>query len=141
QDFALIRTGECNAATDGTALEGLRVAQVRVLFTFPPYYPSPFNAAKPLAYIEWFTLFSRPEANSGLYLVRRSTRRHLPYVEIIELDRIARNCFLVPRSGAGQTDRSWTTEVVTDLCPAFYFNPHLDLHTFCMFKLNQRDCI
>ncbi|KAF8181120.1 RNA ligase-domain-containing protein [Mycena galopus ATCC 62051] len=132
QEIALIHTGKCNAATDGTALEGLRVAQVRVLFTFPPYYPSPFNAAKPLAYIEWFTPFSRPEANSGLYLVRRSTRQHLPYAEIIELDRIARNCFLVPRSEAGQTDRSWTTEAVTDLCPAFYFNPHLDLHTFSL---------
>ncbi|KAF7348894.1 hypothetical protein MVEN_01409600 [Mycena venus] len=51
-DFALIRTGERNAVTDGTALEGLRVAQVRVLFSLPSYYSAPFNAAKPLAYIE-----------------------------------------------------------------------------------------
>ncbi|KAJ6454809.1 hypothetical protein C8R45DRAFT_1188877 [Mycena sanguinolenta] len=141
QDFALIRTGERNAVTDGTALEGLRVAQVRALFTFPAYYPSPFNTAKPLAYIEWFTPFSRPEAASNLYVIRRSTRRHLPYAEIVELDRIARNCFLVPRSGTGATDRRWTTEAVTELCPAFYFNPDLDLHTFCMFKLDQRNCI
>ncbi|KAJ6572664.1 hypothetical protein B0H10DRAFT_2237407 [Mycena sp. CBHHK59/15] len=61
QDFALIRTGERNPVTDGTAFEGLRVAQVRVLFKFPTYYPSPFNTAKPLAYVEWFTPFSRPE--------------------------------------------------------------------------------
>ncbi|KAF7367105.1 hypothetical protein MSAN_00970100 [Mycena sanguinolenta] len=134
QDFALIRTGERNAVTDGTALEGLRVAQVRVLFSFPPYYPAPFNTAKPLAYIEWFTPFSRPEADSNLYVVRRSTRQHLPYAEIIELDRIARNCFLIPRSGVGKTDRRWTTEAVVDLCPAFYFNPHLDLHTFLYAK-------
>ncbi|KAJ6617198.1 hypothetical protein B0H10DRAFT_1686481, partial [Mycena sp. CBHHK59/15] len=94
--FTLIRTGERNAVTDGTALECLRVAQVRVLFTFPPYYPAPFNMAKPLAYIEWFTLFLPPEAGSNLHVVRRSTRRHLPYGEIVELDQIARNCFLVP---------------------------------------------
>ncbi|KAJ6585887.1 hypothetical protein B0H19DRAFT_1060069 [Mycena capillaripes] len=31
-DFALIRTGERNAFTDGTALAGLRVAQVKVIF-------------------------------------------------------------------------------------------------------------
>ncbi|KAJ7646307.1 hypothetical protein DFH06DRAFT_1270854 [Mycena polygramma] len=141
QDFALIRTGEPNAITDGTALEGLRVAQVRVLFSFPAYYPAPFNTAKPLAYVEWFTPFSRPERDSNLYVVRRSTRRHLPYGEIIDLDRIARNCFLVPRSEAGSTDRRWTTEAVTNLCPAFYFNPHLDTHTFCMVKLNQAGCI
>ncbi|KAJ7099271.1 hypothetical protein B0H15DRAFT_920171 [Mycena belliarum] len=96
QDFALVRTGEVNAVTDGTALEGLRVAQVRVLFKFPSYYPAPFNTAKPLAYVEWFTPFSRPEVVSGLFIVHRSSRNHRPYAELIELDRIARNCFLVP---------------------------------------------
>ncbi|KAJ7477594.1 hypothetical protein FB451DRAFT_1032957 [Mycena latifolia] len=141
QDFALVRTGEANAVTDGTALEGLRVAQVRVLFKFPSYYPAPFNTAEPLAYVEWFTPFSRPEANSDLFVVRRSTRQQRPYAELIELDRIARNCFLVPRSGAGTTDRKWTSEAVTELCPSFYFNPHLDAHTFCMVKLGQRNCI
>ncbi|KAK7059284.1 hypothetical protein R3P38DRAFT_3303354 [Favolaschia claudopus] len=141
QDFALIRTGERNTTTDGTALEGLRVAQVRVLFKFPSYYPAPFNTAKPLAYIEWFTPFSRPEPASGMYVVRRSTRRHLPYAEIVELDRIARNCYLVPRSEAGATNRRWSSEAVTDLCSTFYFNPHLDYHTFCMVKLNQFNSI
>jgi hypothetical protein len=141
QDFALIRTGEPNPVTDGTALEGLRVAQVRVLFSFPSYYPAPFDTAKPLAYIEWFTPFSRLEPGSDFYVVRHSTRQRRPYAEIVELDRIARNCFLSPRSGAGKTDRRWTTEAVADLCPVFYFNPHLDLHTFCMLKLDQRGCI
>ncbi|KAJ7845794.1 hypothetical protein B0H13DRAFT_1647159 [Mycena leptocephala] len=51
-------------------------AQVRVLFSFPLYYPAPFNTAKPLAYIEWFTPFSRPEQGSESYVVRRSTRQH-----------------------------------------------------------------
>ncbi|KAJ6578570.1 hypothetical protein B0H19DRAFT_896455, partial [Mycena capillaripes] len=82
QDFALIRTGEVNAVTDGTALEA--------------YYPALFNTAKPLAYTEWFTPFTCPEPESNLYVLWRSTRRHLPYAEIVDLDRIARNCFLVP---------------------------------------------
>ncbi|KAJ6474142.1 hypothetical protein C8R45DRAFT_760671, partial [Mycena sanguinolenta] len=113
QDFALIRTGERNVVTDGTVLEGLRVAQVRVFFTFPPYYP-PFNTAKPLVYIEWFTPFSRAEAASNVYVVRRSAWRNLPYAEIFKLDRIARNCVLVPRSGTGVTERRWTIEAVTE---------------------------
>ncbi|KAJ6605117.1 hypothetical protein B0H10DRAFT_1820855, partial [Mycena sp. CBHHK59/15] len=141
QDFALIRTGERNPVTDGTALEGLRVAQVRVLFKFPTYYPSPFNTAEPLAYVDRFTPFSRPEVNSDLFVVRRSSRQQRPYTELIDLDRIARNCFLVPRSGIGTTDRRWTSKTVTELCPSFYFNPHLDTHTFCMLKLGQRGCI
>ncbi|KAJ6578353.1 hypothetical protein B0H19DRAFT_931209, partial [Mycena capillaripes] len=141
QDFAHIQTGEVNAVTDGTALEGLRVAQVKVLFSFPAYYPAPFSTTKPLAYIEWFTPFACPEPGSNLYVLQHSTRRHPPYAEIVDLDRIARNCFLVPRSEAGNTDRRWASEAITQLCPAFYFNPHLDAHTFCMLKLDQRNCI
>ncbi|KAJ6545342.1 hypothetical protein B0H19DRAFT_955423 [Mycena capillaripes] len=141
QDFALVRTGEANSVTDGTALAGLRVAQVRVLFTMPPYFPAPFNTAGPFAYVEWFTPFSRPEPNSNFYVLRRSTRRHQPYGEIIDVDRIARNCFLVPRSERGLTDTRWTTENAKELCSAFYFNPYLDTHTFCMVKLNQFGCI
>ncbi|KAJ7674410.1 hypothetical protein B0H17DRAFT_1207991 [Mycena rosella] len=67
QDFALICMGEANPVTDGTALEGLRVAQVRVLFDFPVFYPAQSATSKPLAYIEWFTPFSRPEADSDLH--------------------------------------------------------------------------
>jgi hypothetical protein len=134
QDFALVRTGEVNSLTERTALAGLRVAQVRVLFTMPTYYPAPFSTAGPLAYVEWFTPFSRPEGNSDLYVLRRSTRRQQPYGEIIDVDRIARNCFLVPRSERGLTDTRWTTENAKELCSAFYLNPHLDTHTFCMLR-------
>ncbi|KAJ7882418.1 hypothetical protein B0H14DRAFT_3082501 [Mycena olivaceomarginata] len=130
QDFPLVRTGEVNSVTEGTALAGLRVAQVRVLFTMPSYFPAPFNTAGPLAYVEWFTPFSRPEPNSNFYVLRRSTRRQRPYGEIIDVDRITRNCFLVPRSERGPTDTRWTTENAKELCSAFYLNPHLDTHTF-----------
>ncbi|KAF7363212.1 hypothetical protein MVEN_00674000 [Mycena venus] len=38
-DFALVRTGEPNPLTEGTALSGLRVAQVKVIFELPKHYP------------------------------------------------------------------------------------------------------
>ncbi|KAF8194910.1 hypothetical protein K438DRAFT_1968863 [Mycena galopus ATCC 62051] len=67
QDFALVRTGEVNSLTEGTALAGLRVAQARVLFTMPTYYyHAPFNTAGPLAYVEWFPPFSRPDKQRSL---------------------------------------------------------------------------
>ncbi|KAF7328214.1 hypothetical protein MVEN_02561100 [Mycena venus] len=46
-DFALVRTGEPNPLTEGTALSGLRVAQVKVIFELPKHYP--VKRGKPLA--------------------------------------------------------------------------------------------
>ncbi|KAJ6552943.1 hypothetical protein B0H19DRAFT_1210996 [Mycena capillaripes] len=77
-DFALIRT-------DGTALAGLRVAQVKVIFQVPSYYP---GKKGPLAYIEWFTPLRTPDPLDGYYHLTRSSRQHGPYAEIIMVDRI-----------------------------------------------------
>ncbi|KAJ7160307.1 hypothetical protein C8R46DRAFT_830620, partial [Mycena filopes] len=97
-DFALVKTGEANRFTDGTALHGLRIAQVRVIFQLPGHYP--VKSTQPLAYIEWFTPLRAPDDVDGYYHVTRSTRRitHMdgPYAEIIPVDRIVRNAMLVP---------------------------------------------
>ncbi|KAJ7135978.1 hypothetical protein C8R44DRAFT_530934, partial [Mycena epipterygia] len=93
-DFALIRTGEVNPLTAGTALQGLRVAQVKVIFKLPSHYP--FKSAVPLAYIEWFTPLRTPDTLDGYYHLTRSTRQHGPYAEVITADRIVRNAMLIP---------------------------------------------
>ncbi|KAJ6489418.1 hypothetical protein DFH09DRAFT_856707, partial [Mycena vulgaris] len=80
-DFALIRTGEENTLTAGTALAGLRVAQVKVIFKLPSHYP--VKSVVPLAYIEWFTPLRTPDSLDGYYHLTRSTRSHRPYAEII----------------------------------------------------------
>ncbi|KAF7371492.1 hypothetical protein MVEN_00003800 [Mycena venus] len=49
-DFALVRTGEDNDKTAGTALQGLRVAHVKVLFQIPKVYR--LHTSHPLAYVE-----------------------------------------------------------------------------------------
>ncbi|KAJ7195819.1 hypothetical protein GGX14DRAFT_376655 [Mycena pura] len=124
-DFALIRTGEQNAFTAGTALEGLRVAQVKVIFKAPAHYP--IDSVVPLAYIEWFTPLRTPDTLDGYYHLTRSSRRHGPYAEIISADRIVRNAMLIPQKWGD--DR------------AFLLNSHSDSHAFCLYKLGYRDCL
>ncbi|KAJ7447660.1 hypothetical protein FB451DRAFT_1535820, partial [Mycena latifolia] len=110
-DFALVRTGELNEKTDGTALHGLRVAHVKVLFQLPQVYG--LHTAHPLAYVEWYTPFSTPDPVTGLFTLKRSTRNNHVYGEIIGVDRIVRNCHLLPKFGR-KKDSSWTTENVVE---------------------------
>ncbi|KAJ7673082.1 hypothetical protein DFH06DRAFT_1319290 [Mycena polygramma] len=87
-DFALVRTGEeLNSKTDGTALHGLRVAHVKVLFQLLEIYG--LCTAHPLAYVEWYTPFGVPDPVSGLFTIRRSTRNNHAYGAIIGVDRIS----------------------------------------------------
>lgn len=122
-----------------TMQTGLRVAQVRVLFKLPAVYGIKSN--QPLAYIEWFTpLGAQLEVASDMYTVTRSTRMHRVYAEIIEVDRIARNCHLVPKYGRVKP-RSWSSTNVADLCSSFFVNDKKDPHMFCMLKLGKYGCI
>ncbi|KAJ6560916.1 hypothetical protein B0H10DRAFT_1966807 [Mycena sp. CBHHK59/15] len=120
-DFALVRTGEENVKTDGTALHGLRVAHVKVLFQLPEVYG--LRTAHPLAYVEWYTPFGVPDPVSGLFTIRRSTRNNHVYGEIIGVDRIVRNCHLLPKYGR-KKDSTWTTDNVVERCTAFFPNPY-----------------
>ncbi|KAJ7748268.1 hypothetical protein DFH07DRAFT_775728 [Mycena maculata] len=45
-DFALVKTAEANPFTDGTALQGLRVTQVRVILQLPAHYPIKSNPSR-----------------------------------------------------------------------------------------------
>ncbi|KAJ7084764.1 hypothetical protein B0H15DRAFT_951261 [Mycena belliarum] len=128
-DFALVKTAEANLFTDGTALHGLRIAQVHVIFQLPQHYP--IKSLQPLAYIEWFTPLRAPNDVDGYHHVTRSTRKILgrdgPYAEVIPIDRIVRNAMLIPQKW-GQDSK-------------FCVNSHIDGHSFCMFKLNYKDCL
>ncbi|KAJ7193265.1 hypothetical protein GGX14DRAFT_593074 [Mycena pura] len=133
-DFALVRTGEPNEKTDGTALHGLRVAQVKVLFQLPRVYG--LRTAHPLAYVEWYTPFSTPDPISGLYTVKRSTRNNHIYGEIIGVDRIVQNCHLLPKFGR-KKDSTWTSQNVVQKCTTFFPSPYSDIHSFCLFRVGK----
>ncbi|KAJ7436127.1 hypothetical protein FB451DRAFT_1344679 [Mycena latifolia] len=124
-DFALVRTAESNQFTAGTSLQGLRVAQVKVIFKLSSHYP--VKSQSPLAYIEWFTPLKTPDATDGYYHISRSTRQHQPYAEIITADRIVRNAMLIPLK--------WGED------KAFFLNSHSDAHAFCTFKLGYRNAL
>ncbi|KAJ7914800.1 hypothetical protein B0H13DRAFT_1611203, partial [Mycena leptocephala] len=128
-DFALVKTGEANSLMDGTALHGLRIAQVRVIFQLPGHYP--VKSSQPLAYSEWFTPFRTPNKLDGYYHVSRSTRKIAgkdgPYADVVPVDRIVCNAMLIPEK--------WDHDL------KFLVNSHIDGHTFCMFKLDLRDCL
>lgn len=120
---------------------GLRVAQVKVIFTLPERAYG-LKVSQPLAYIEWFTPFHSYDAATEMFTVSRSTRNHRAYGEVVEADRIARNCHLVPKWS--ETWDSQTTSVVSrdaEHCRSFYFNPYIDYHMFCLFKLRKNGCI
>ncbi|KAF7359581.1 hypothetical protein MVEN_00681800 [Mycena venus] len=64
-------------------IQGLRIAQVRAIFSLPPQYGT---YPHPLAYIEWFTGFNQPDKTSGLLV---------PSVVIRQLSRWNTLCRLV----------------------------------------------
>ena len=82
-----------------TGCPGLRVAQVKVIFRLPSYFPAKpgLPPGSPLAYIEWMTPIRNPDSLDGYYHLSRSTRQHVPYAEIITVDRIVRNVMLIPQ--------------------------------------------
>ncbi|KAF8870607.1 hypothetical protein BD779DRAFT_1429072, partial [Infundibulicybe gibba] len=86
-DFALIKTGEKNTFTDGTTI-----------FCLPSHYP--VASEHPLALVEWFTPFRKPDPTTGYYHISRSNRRRSgldgPYSEVITVDRFVRNAMLIP---------------------------------------------
>ncbi|KAL0067725.1 hypothetical protein AAF712_005165 [Marasmius tenuissimus] len=130
-DFALISTNERNDRTEGTALEGLRVALVRAVFKLPQVYG--LNVQHPLVYVEWFTPFGTPDPSTGSYTLRPSTRSHHSHGEIINVDRIVRNCHLTPIYGH-QKDPTWTSENVIERCTSYTFNSYSDPHMFFLAK-------
>lgn len=94
---------------------------------FPRLSPS----ARPhhLAYVEWFTPFTTPRVEHGLYRITRSIRNHARLASIIPVEQLERSCHLYPDFGP-IAPRHWTSSTVLDDCPAFFVNSFLDRNTY-----------
>ncbi|KAG0699298.1 hypothetical protein DFH29DRAFT_983570 [Suillus ampliporus] len=133
-DTVLVRTeGEVNVHTQGTALEGLQVAQVRFLFDLPPHLRiagQPFH----LALIEWFKLFRGCDSLLKMHSVSRSYVGQAPRAEVIPITRIVGSCHLIPKFGT-HADPTWRADEVLDVCKTFYVNPWIDIASFYKFRV------
>ncbi|KAF7366107.1 hypothetical protein MVEN_00487500 [Mycena venus] len=67
-------------------IQGLRIAQVRAIFSLPPQYGT---YPHPLAYIEWFTGFNQPDETSGLYTIHRSSRAQRRNSAVVSVEHIS----------------------------------------------------
>ncbi|KAJ7040549.1 hypothetical protein C8F04DRAFT_995657, partial [Mycena alexandri] len=124
-DTALI-IEDPSSYSPSAGVEGLRVAQIRTIFTLPPQYGT---YPHPLAYIEWFTGLNRPDTTTGMYTIRRSSRGQCRNYAIVSVEHIVRPCHLMGKSGL-KIDRKWTTDNVIDQATYFHFNPYIDVDTF-----------
>ncbi|KAG1764172.1 hypothetical protein EV702DRAFT_1189751 [Suillus placidus] len=131
-DMALISDGPRSSHLH--TLDGVRVAQVRAIFTLPRQFGIYSRA---LAYIEWFTPFRQPDPSSRLQQVSRSTRQLRRNAAVIHVDEIVRPCHLIPKMGQSvdvTLRRGNAYEVVND----FYFNEFIDSEMFSVSVINSR---
>ncbi|KZV59406.1 hypothetical protein PENSPDRAFT_695170 [Peniophora sp. CONT] len=136
-DTALVKVGRTGEYGIASGLYGFRIGQVRVVFslhkkTTDVLFPDGPEPPKHLAYIEWFTPFSRSgaERDSTLYRVSRSFdpegRRLASIVPVTSLERTAQ---LYPSFGP-VLDPAWTSFNVLERCTTFRVNHYLDHHFF-----------
>ncbi|KDR74234.1 hypothetical protein GALMADRAFT_70686, partial [Galerina marginata CBS 339.88] len=133
-DTVLVQTDDTdNQHTKGTYLEGLRIAQIRVIFSLPHHLRTPGLPVN-LAYIEWFQPFRAPHADSGMYLVTRATRNHAPASDIISLDKIVSPCYLIPRFGTKYHPAHWDNTTILEECKSFFLDKYIHIRTFVEFE-------
>lgn len=114
-------------------LPGLRVAQVRLIFDLPSHFGT---FQHPLAYIEWFTPFGRPDTSTGLHSITRSTRHTRRNSAIVSVDSILRSCHLMARYPR-DLPSPWTTDNILEQGSIQYLlNSYINVDTFTLFKSN-----
>ena len=124
--------------TDNTI--GLRVAQLRAIFTLPEHLRHSHLPDK-LAYVELFTPFRAPHSeisDSGLFPITRASRNNEPVSEIIPLNSIVSSCYLIPRFGTKYHPAKWDSDTVLEECKFFFLNKYRYFNKFTI--LNKESC-
>ncbi|KAJ6580141.1 hypothetical protein DFH09DRAFT_912800 [Mycena vulgaris] len=130
-DTALVNDGTGQMA----GIEGYRVAQIRVVFSFKPgqlktLFPPGVAPPKYLAYVEWFSPFSpHPEPHHLMYKIKRSLKDGDRIASIIPVSHIRRSVHLIPKFGP-VAPPEWTSGNVLDKCPLFFVNSLSDRHIY-----------
>jgi hypothetical protein len=112
---------------DNSLVAGVRVAQVRAIFTLPRQFGAYPRA---LAYVEWFTPFKPPDPSSRMQQVLRSTCQLQRNTAVVHVDEIVRPCHLIPRMGQS-VDLRLRSGNAYEVANDFYFNEFIDGEMFC----------
>ncbi|KIJ50250.1 hypothetical protein M422DRAFT_245497 [Sphaerobolus stellatus SS14] len=120
---------------EDVGLQGYRAARIRVIFRLPQY----FRCNELLAYVEWYTPFSKPIMPLRMSEVTYSMRNGSRVGAVIQVASIRRSCHLIPKFGkpSRQVDRRvsapWTSDTILDQHSRFFFNSQfsLDMFQFC----------
>jgi hypothetical protein len=110
--------------------QGIRVGQVRVIFTLPPQLGT---VPHPLAYVEWFTPLRSPDKVSGMYVISRSSRATRRNAAVVSVEQLLGSCYLVPKSGQ-EISMSLTTDNVLDFASKFYVDRYITLDKFTYIR-------
>ena len=101
---------------------------MRAIFVLPQYFPY----RGPLAYIEYFSPFTKQRPNVDMYAVKRSIIGGRRESAVISIESIRCSCHLIPIFGQ-HTDLSWSADNVLEKCESFFVNSYLDTDTFQFF--------
>ncbi|KAI0070312.1 hypothetical protein K474DRAFT_1743277 [Panus rudis PR-1116 ss-1] len=125
----VIEDSQLVADAPAGSLRGIRAARLRVIFNLPPQFLLPGYAQKTLAYVEWYTPFTRVDDATGMYYVSRSTRNKQPNVSIVNIEDIVGPCHLIPRFST-KIDRTWSSEHILDVATHFFVNPYISIDAY-----------
>lgn len=114
--------------------QGLRVAQLHVIFKIPSTYNAAiFGAGNQvpghLAYIEWFTRPMTVEPNSRMYPISRMKDDKGYVGAVVEIESIVRPCQLFPRYGC-IVNKNWHSASVLQQTDRFFINNFADNLTY-----------
>ncbi|KAI0074295.1 hypothetical protein K474DRAFT_1601721 [Panus rudis PR-1116 ss-1] len=118
---------------------GLRAARVRVIFNLLPQFLPPGQSPQPLAYVEWYTPFTRVDPQTRMHYVARSTRNRLPNASVVKMEDIVAPCHLIPRCNA-KIDHSWSSDNILEVATHFFVNPYISIDVFSSSGLYTRYC-
>ncbi|KAF9477316.1 hypothetical protein BDN70DRAFT_838060, partial [Pholiota conissans] len=113
-----------------SSTDGMRVGQVRVIFSLPEsshrsLFPSGVQPPRHLAYIEWFSRFTRrPDPYLKMYKISRASSLDGTRVaSIVPVSLLQRSVHLFPKWGRDRdTYLKWTADTVLEECDTFYLN-------------------
>ena len=120
-------------------LPGLRVAQVRAVFSIPKLATASrlhrgTSVPTHLAYIELFSPFPpQPDRHHGMYRIKRCFDHGQRSVAIVPVTEIERSAHLFPIFGP-VAPREWSASTVLEQCLTFYVNLWSDRHAYITIR-------